>query len=230
LTRKPAADPRPNGNADKSGNVASLVEELRRRISEHEIAPGAKLKEQEIAKDFSVSRARVREAIAVLEMRGLVEKVPNRGAVARRFELDRVFEIYDVREVLEGLAVRCAVSNEDPQVWADWLGEFDDGFEQRILAGEIELYESEFTRLRSRIIEAAGNPVLTAMLDSVQDQTQLIMRRVLILPGRVKNGLEDLRACLQAMAAGNAEEAERRRRIGIRRAIDDLKRYQRFVL
>lgn len=208
----------------------AIVEELRRRISEHEIAPGAKLKEQDLAKEFGVSRARVREAIAALELRGLVEKVPNRGAVARRLELNQVFEIYDVREVLESLAVRRAVQNSDPQVWREFLQECDSEFERRVLGGEIELYEKTFNRLRAAIIKAAANPVLEAMLNSVQEQTQLIMRRVLVLPGRIERGLADLRSCLEAMAAGDAEEAERLRRVGIRRAIDDLTRYQRFVL
>lgn len=219
------------GGRRRSGaKSVSLVEELRRRISEHEIAPGAKLKEQDLAKEFGVSRARVREAIAALELRGLVEKVPNRGAVARRLELNQVFEIYDVREVLESLAVRRAVQNGNPQLWRDFLARCDAEFERRVLAGEIELYETMFNGLRATIIKAAANPVLEAMLNSVRDQTQLIMRRVLVLPGRIERGLSDLRACLEAMAAGDAEEAERLRRVGIRRAIDDLKRYRRFVL
>tara|TARA_R110002020_G_scaffold335143_1_gene550299 strand:+ start:15666 stop:16349 length:684 start_codon:yes stop_codon:yes gene_type:complete len=209
---------------------AALTDELRRRISEHEIPPGSKLKEQEIAREFAVSRTRVREVLATLELRGLVERIHNRGAVARRLELNQVFEIYDVREVLEGLAVRRAVENENPDTWAEFLNACDSEFEQRVVSGQIELYEKEFNRLRKRIIEAADNPVLTSMLDSVQDQTQMIMRRVLVLPGRVERGICDLRRVLEAMCAGRAEEAEQLRRMGIRGAIDDLKRYQRFVL
>lgn len=210
--------------------VSALLAELRRRISEHEIPPGGKLKEQELAQEFGISRTRVREALAALETRGLVERIPNRGAIVRRFELGQVFEIYDVREVLEGLAVRRAVENADPGVWTAFLEECDAEFERRITSGQIELYETYFNRLRKTIIEAAANPVLKAMLDSVQDQTQIIMRRVLVLPGRVEHGLTNLRRLLEAMAAGRAEEAEQLRRFGIRSAIEDLKRYQRFVL
>lgn len=217
----------PNGNRSEGRH---LLEQLRRQISEHEIPPGAKLKEEEIARKFGVSRARIREVLAALELRGLVERIPNRGAVVKRFDLSQVFEIYDVREVLEGLAVRRAVENEDSAVWAEYLVTCGPEFERRVVSGEIDLYEKEFNRLRARIIEAAGNPVLTGMLDSVQDQTQIIMRRVLVLPGRVEHGLNDLRRVLEAMAAGKAEEAESLRRTGIRNAIADLKRYQRFVL
>lgn len=192
--------------------------------------PGSKLKEQELAREFSVSRARIREALAALEIRGLVERIPNRGAIVRKLQLDQVFEVYDVREVLEGLAVRRAVENEKPERWAARLEALDEAFERQVMAGNIELYEKEIQRLRRDIIDAAANPVLTAMLDSVQDQTQIIMRRVLVLPGRVENGLTNLRRLLEAMADGKAEEAEALRRQGIRSAIADLKRYKRFVL
>lgn len=192
--------------------------------------PGSKLKEQELAREFSVSRARIREALAALEIRGLVERIPNRGAIVRKLQLDQVFEVYDVREVLEGLAVRRAVENEKPERWAARLEALDEAFERQVMAGNIELYEKEIQRLRRDVIDAAANPVLTAMLDSVQDQTQIIMRRVLVLPGRVENGLTNLRRLLEAMADGKAEEAEALRRQGIRSAIADLKRYKRFVL
>ncbi len=220
---------RKNG-ARANRETPQLVQELRRRISEHEILPGGKLKDQELAREFGVSRTRVREALAELELRGLVERIPNKGAVARRLELPQVFEIYDVREVLEGLAVRRAVECEDPHVWQEFLDTYDEEFERKVVGGDIELYEKEFTRFRNKLIEAARNPVLASMLDSVQDQTQIIMRRVLVLPGRVERGIRDLRLVLKAMADGKAEEAEQLRRSGIRSAIEDLKRYQRFVL
>ncbi|MCC5986194.1 MAG: GntR family transcriptional regulator [Pararhodobacter sp.] len=210
--------------------LASLVAELRRQISEHKISPGAKLNEQQIANDFGVSRARAREVIGALEVHGLVERHPNRGAVVRRLELHEMYEIYDVREVLEGLAVRRAVENENPETWKKFLDNLTPEFESRIAAGDIELYEVEFNRFRKAVIAAADNPVITGMLDSVQDQTQIIMRRVLVLPGRAERGLVNLKRLLEAMSKGQAEEAEKLRRIGIRAAIDDLKRYERFVL
>ena len=56
-------------------------------------------------------RARIREAFSALEQRGLVERIPNRGAVVTRLDLSQVFHIYDLREVLEGLCARLATQN-----------------------------------------------------------------------------------------------------------------------
>ncbi|WP_340107230.1 GntR family transcriptional regulator [Pikeienuella sp. HZG-20] len=213
-----------------ASDVQKLVDQLRVKLAQHEIAPGTKLKEQELAREFGVSRAKVREALAALELRGLVERTPNRGAVARRLELSQVFEIYDVREVLEGLAVRRSVENGNLDIWAGFLAESAGDFEERVLAGELHLYEKLFQRFRDAVIEAAANPVLTDMLDSVRDQTQVTLRRVVVLPGRAEQGLRNLRLVLEAMTAGDAAGAERLRRNGIREAIEALKRYQRFVL
>ncbi|QIE56192.1 GntR family transcriptional regulator [Pikeienuella piscinae] len=224
---------KPSSGAPETGSgsdVQRIVEQLRSRISEHEIAPGSKLKEQDIAREFGVSRTKVREALAALEIRGFVARTPNRGAVARRLELSQVFEIYDVREVLEGLAVRRAVENGRREIWAELLAEADGAFEERVLAGELHLYEKLFQRFRKEVIDAAANPVLTDMLDSVRDQTNVTLRRVVMLPGRAEQGLRNLRLALEAMKAGDAAGAERLRRNGIREAIAALKHYQRFVL
>ena len=98
-----------------------------------DIAPGAKLREQELADEFGVPRARIREVFGALESRGLIERIPNRGAVVSRLELDQVFQLYDVRAVLEGLCVRLATQNAPPETWQEFVELFGapmDGFVQ----------------------------------------------------------------------------------------------------
>ncbi len=85
-----------------------LLQELRRRIVSHEWPPGSRLREHQLADEFHVSRARIRGAFGILEERGLIECVPNRGAVVIRLQLDRIFELFEVREVLEAQMVRLA--------------------------------------------------------------------------------------------------------------------------
>ena len=55
---------------------------------------------------------------------GLVERIPNRGAVVTRMDLAQVFHIYDVREVLEGLCARLATENVPNKSWQDLLDAF----------------------------------------------------------------------------------------------------------
>lgn len=221
-----------NKGAGPRVRARDIVDTLRQRISNHAIAPGAKLLEGALAQEFGVSRTRVREALIELELRGLIRRTPNRGAVVTRLDLQEIFEIYETREALEGVCARLATQKTPPEAWQQWVEALRVGgpVEQLLEAGEIEQYMAHYERLRLRIIEAADNAVLAGMLDSIFEKTQVIMRRVQILPGRAAMGLIENRAFVLAMRAGDAEQAERLRRENIRSAIQTLKRFQRFVM
>jgi DNA-binding GntR family transcriptional regulator len=210
-------------------NGDGVEQALRERIASHSIPPGAKLLEQELSSEFGVSRSRIREVLGALEMRGLVERIPNRGAIVTRFDIAQVFAIYDVREVLEGLCARLATEKSPPESWEDLVRSFGKPMDELLQKGDIETYAEAYAAMRRRIIDAAQNQVLSGMLDSIYEKTHVIMRRVMILPGRAEKGLKEHRAVLEAMRRGDSEEAERLKRANIRSAIEDLQRYKHFV-
>ena len=219
-----------NRSASPRGGGAALLQALRERIARRALPPGAKLLENELAREFSVSRAKVRDAFGVLEQRGLIQRIPNRGAVVARLDLSQVFEIYAVRETLEGLCVRLAVERTKPQSWQDLVQLFGRPMEMIVKRGQYEKYIANLDELRSRTLEAAGNGVLADMLDSINDKTREIQRRIIILPGRAAEGLQQHRAVLGAMRKGDALKAEELRRANIRSSREYLERYQSFVL
>jgi len=226
-----AAARRPDRSAHRrAADGADLVRVLRERIAQRHYSPGAKLLESDLAGQFKVSRARVREAFGALEGLGLIRRIPNRGAEVVRLDLSQVFEIYAVREMLEGLCARLAVQNTRPDSWQDLVTLFGRPLEQHVKRGEFDHYITTLERLRRRTIEAAGNQVLADMLDSIHDKTREIMRRIIILPGRAAEGLAQHRAVLAAMRKGDAAAAERLRRHNIRSSRACLERYQSFIL
>ena len=223
--------PRRGKAAVGAGNqVPAILDILREQIATQAIPPGSKLLEQNLAREFQVSRARVREVLGALERRGLIRRELNKGAVVAKLELTEVFEIYDVREALEGLCVRLATENVPSESWTDLVKLFGPPMERLVAAGDIDTYDKALTQMRQRVIEAARNPVLAGMLDSIYEKTRTIMRRVLILPDRAAKGLSEHQAVLAAMRRGDAADAERLKRANIRSAINELKRYQHFVL
>ena len=209
---------------------AELLPALRERIVRRELPPGAKLLESELSLEFGVSRSKVRDVFGALEQRGLIKRIPNRGAVVARLDLAQVCEIYDVREMLEGLCVRIAVERTKPQSWQDLVQLFGRPMEQLVRRGRFEEYIANLDRLRRRTIEAAGSAVLTDMLNSINDKTREIQRRIIILPGRAADGLKQHRAVLAAMRKGDALAAENLRRANIRSSREYLERFQHFVL
>lgn len=222
--------PRPRRAGRALATVAELVQVLRRRIALQDIAPGAKLRENELADEFGVPRTRIRDVLSALEQRGLVERIPNRGAVVMRLDLSQVVYIYDIREVLEGLCARLATLNAPAGLWAKDLELFRGPMKELVARGELEPYIEQYESLRRRLIGAAGNPILTEMLDTIFEKTQVLIRRIIILPGRAELGRQQHVAMLEAMCRGDAEEAERLRRAGLRSAKAHFERYQKYIL
>lgn len=220
----------PRKAAAKSAGRPDVLHTLRERIARYELPPGAKLNEYELAKEFDVPRTRIRDVFTALEQRGLIERIPNRGAMVARLEPKQVFQIYDMREVLEGLCARLACQNADPATWQDLLEQFSGPVETAVKNGDFEAYTEIYDSFRRRCIEAADNPVLAQALDNIYEKTQVLIRRIVILPGRGEIGVREHRAVLEAMRRGDCIAAEELRRTNIRNAKAYLTRYIKYVL
>lgn len=223
--------PAPRRAAARKGRApVDLVSALRARIASQDVAPGAKLRENELAAEFGVPRTRVREAFQALEQLGLIERIPNRGAVVTRLDSSQLRHIYDLREVLEGLCVRLATQNVDPGHWQDLVELFGAPMHKHVDAGDFDAFLAGYARFRRRTIDAAANPQLAQMLDSITEKTQVLIRRAIILPGRAALGLKQHRAVLAAMRRGDAAAAEELRRENMRSAKEFLQRFEKYVL
>lgn len=225
-----AAKAIPKSRAKAPPSVAHILEVVRGRIARQDIPPGAKLRETDLAAEFGVPRTRIRDALNALAQRGLVERIPNRGAMVTRLDLSQVFYIYDLREVLEGLCARLATEKGPADRWRKELELFKGPMKDLVARNELDPYIERYEALRRSIIEAAGNPVLAEMLDTIYEKTQVLIRRILILPGRAEVGRQQHVAMLEAMCRGEADLAERRRREGLRSAKTYLEKFQKYIL
>jgi len=86
-------------------STRQIVEKVWLSIAERRLRPGVQLKEEQLATIFNVSRARIRQALAVLERDGLVTIIPNRGAFVSKPSVDEARDVFFVRRTVE----RCVV-------------------------------------------------------------------------------------------------------------------------
>ena len=90
--------------------VDRLATAIQARVLSGTLARGVRLPQEALAAEFGVSRTPVREALRKLQASGLVELVPNRGAIVRGPSAREIREAYVVRAELEGLAAELAAA------------------------------------------------------------------------------------------------------------------------
>ncbi|HYW92233.1 MAG TPA: GntR family transcriptional regulator [Gammaproteobacteria bacterium] len=207
----------------------NLTERIRQKIIRENLPEGGPLREEALAREFSVSRPRVREALAVLEERGLVERIRNKGAVVATLSDREVSELFAVVEVVEALCVREATRNAPRETWEEARSWFGAEAEAAVKRGRIDVYESVLNRYRALIIDAADNNILRDIMDGLYDRIRVLVRRLLLVPDRAMIGIHEHRAILDAMCRDDPEEAERLARENLRSARRSIELYRRFL-
>jgi DNA-binding GntR family transcriptional regulator len=153
-----------------------VAQRLRQMLVENQIPPGAKLNERELAQVLQVSRTPLREAIKMLAAEGLVELLPNRGAIA--VELDEA----DVRHTFEVMAGLEALSGElaAQRITDAELAEIRAMHFEMLAAytrRDLSAYYRVNALIHRAINAAAGNPVLTATYNQVNARLQALRFR-----------------------------------------------------
>src|SRR4051794_26097753 len=95
-------------------NVELAVQAIREAVVAGRLRPGERIKEVPLAEDLGFSRAPVRDALRLLERDGLVELVPNRGAIVPELHAVDVLEVYALRASLGTLALHKLMLGDEP--------------------------------------------------------------------------------------------------------------------
>jgi DNA-binding GntR family transcriptional regulator len=197
---------------DGNALVDDLAARIRAKIMSGEIPIGAPLRQADLAAQFGISRTPVREALRQLQTGGLIEVVPNRGAVVRVPVPWEVREAYEVRAELESLAARRAVDRLDDATIAE-LRSINTAMYERslaIAAGTVpEQDGTDNDHFHGLIYRVSGNTRLTRMLGEINDA---FPRNVsaLVLRDKPRHREENFReheALLEAFAAGDHDRA-----------------------
>ncbi len=178
--------------------------------------PGDRIRAEDVAKHFSVSRTPVREALSRLQERGLLEMTSSGLSVA---QLDRtsVLELYAIRELLEGSAARFAAQHASPS----------DHYSMRHIAEAFEKCEGDPARVaqlnrafHGAIYDAAHNKYLLGILAGMHDALMLLPSTTFAVEGRQSTAVDEHRAILDAIEARDPDAAEHAARLHIGRARD----------
>ena len=109
-----------------------LTKKILVAIFERQLTPGQRLVVQALGRQFGVSATPVRESLVELATTGLVELLPNRGAVVRSFGPKQLREIFHLRKILEEEATRCACTYIDKEELQQLKDEFVELTQNRV--------------------------------------------------------------------------------------------------
>ena len=172
---------------------------LRELLVEGSIAPGAKLNERELAERLSVSRTPLREAIKMLAAEGLVELLPNRGAVAVSLNEQDVLNTFEVMAGLEGMSGELAAQ----RITDAELAEIQ-ALHYEMLAAHTRRDLSAYYRFNSQIHKAinaaAKNPVLQTTYTQVNARLQALRFRSNQDEAKWKSAVKEHEAMMTALS------------------------------
>jgi len=175
-----------------------VVARLRTMLVEGRIPQGAKLNERTLSEQLRVSRTPLREAIKLLAAEGLVDLLPNRGAVAVKLTEADVLDTFEVLAELEGMSGELAarrISDEQLSELRASHYEMMACFERQDLSGYYRLN----AQIHTLINDAASNPVLTSTYKSINARVQSLRFRTNQNTAKWKRAIKEHEAMLEAM-------------------------------
>lgn len=177
---------------------------LREAIIIGELRPGERLMEVQLAEKMGVSRTPVREAIRKLELEGLVDMIPRKGAHVAELSVKDIMDVLEVRASLDGLATALAaerITDDELKELKHINTQFSSYIEKENLNGSIKK-DAEFHDV---IYKASRNDKLINILNNLREQVQRF--RVIYLKdySSPKNLIKEHNDIFEAISARSIE-------------------------
>ena len=205
--------------------TASLEEQvtatLESEILTGKLASGTALTEQSLSVRLGVSRTPIRAALHTLAEEGLINLVPNRGAVVVGVTRDDLIDIYKIRMRLEGLASALAAARISKEDLAT-LRESVELAEFYINKNDAEHLKELDTQFHAIIYRASGNRMLNKTLSELHRNITSYRKMSLAVPGRLEKSLGEHREILAAIEAADAERADRLTSAHVEAALENM--------
>lgn len=185
-------------------NLTQLAyDSIKTYILREDLDEDTRLTEDSLSGQLGISKSPVREALNSLQTEGLIRIEPRRGAYLRRFSIQEVKDLYELREALEVYAVGAAVIT--PKL-LDALRQSIRRTRKLLKAVDKSGHIAEDVRFHALIATATGNAELCRVLANLQSQIWLCRRRTFNLSS--STAPQAHRAILEALESGHRKKAE----------------------
>jgi DNA-binding GntR family transcriptional regulator len=177
-------------------------------IQDGSLLPGDRIPARQLCWQLRVSRTPLREAFRVLGAQGLIELQPRRGAVVKRLKADDINHMFEVLELLEGLAGELACARMSDDALADI-----EALHERMIAAYRQENRRRFfeinQEIHERIAQASGNPVLARVCEGLSGQVRRIRYMPQITEAQWRTAAEEHAAIMKSLKARNRKAVGR---------------------
>lgn len=192
---------------DKYSLRGRVFHKLRDDILSGKYEENEELKEVAIGEELGVSRTPVREAFRQLELEGLIQIIPNKGAYVTGITEKDVKDIYMIRSLLEGLCASWATEH----ITQEQLAEMEENIylsKFHAQKGHLEQLAELDNRFHDIMYEACDSKILEHQLKDFHQYVLRVRRKTLASKNRGPKSNEEHEEILQAIKAGDGERAE----------------------
>jgi len=202
---------------------AKVYSRLKAMILERKLLPGEKIPQEKLARDLGISRTPLVGALKYLEKEKLVQSLPRRGFFVRLFTKQEMISIFELREVLEGLAARRAAQNiSDREI--EQLTGFFRSFRRLTDIRDIRAYAKEDRRFHNFLLDIGAKEFLKSIMETYN--IIIYSYQVISSEGLVQSPNESIRdhlAIIEAVSRRDPDSAENLMRNHLKKSIAILR-------
>jgi len=185
-----------------------VYKQLKQKILKGVWKQGQNIIISKVAKDLDISAIPVREALKRLEMEGLVDIMPHKGARVTTFDGDKVNEVLSIRAVLEGYAARTAIPFIDDKKMRE-LRHMVKKMEDYANAGDDENFSSANKEFHRYLYKHSPFPLLYDMIFNLWDGGNWSKSVFAFKPDRMSESVMEHHEILKAIEEKDGEKTER---------------------
>ena len=186
--------------------------------------PGEKISVEKLSRELGVSRTPLWGAINRLEAEGIVEIVPRQGVYLIDYDPQRVLEIYEAREALEGMAARWAAEKITDRQIAALQANIDEQREQPRQGEMSKAIMRSRWNSTSRSLGSAQNRTLERLLMSILAQIRAMGVQHNYMPTHLPQSCDDHEKLLKALRQRDPDRAEHVARTHIKDLSEEIRR------
>lgn len=216
----------PSPDLKKVSNATEAAERIQKIIIDTDLQPGDRLPSQsELAQNLGAGTRSVREALKILEARGIVETHHGKGVFIKHGSLDFFLEILNdsfafdlyrdnkilyqltyVRRMIQSCVVYDLAESPDPETLKELVGILHD-MEECVPTQDIDRYNKLDARFHVTLIERCGNDILITLYRHLSSLLMKSIEKTGYMVGSLEESLVDHRKILEALVARDSERS-----------------------